>query len=230
MREPDEHVTTNLTIEPRGSATRRRRLIVVAAVGVTAAMGAGLLATQNSDAEYPEQAAQNGAAAPTTLAPAVSAQTPATPGASGSAPVASPPPTKAAPSPTRLRTPKPAVTSYRAGAETPEPRVVAADVPVREQTSRKGNSTLKVVSANGDLSYQREMLWRADDGTAVGQVRCTNNIKVNFNSPAKVRPTMLLCWRLSAERSAYTLAVDPDGKPVQAESVTALNKAWAALG
>lgn len=94
----------------------------------------------------------------------------------------------------------------------------------------KDRRTMKVVSARTDLTGQRELAWIADAGEVVGTARCTRKFRIGAKTEPTERPTMLLCWRTSATRSAYTLAVDIDKRPSETVSVEALNKAWEKLG
>nr|WP_296066519.1 hypothetical protein [uncultured Actinoplanes sp.] len=95
---------------------------------------------------------------------------------------------------------------------------------------RTKKATLRVVSARADLSGQRELAWVADEGEPVGGAHCTQKIQLSNNPKPKVRPSLLICWRTSAERSAYTVAVDLNRTPSKAASVAALDKAWSELG
>jgi hypothetical protein len=234
VRDPDEHITEDLSAvldgDPIDPRPRRRRLALIAAAGLTVAVGGGAFAlTRGPDTNDPAPVAgtrANGGAGPagTSGDPVPSAA----PSGSHATQAAQPDGAAASPTASRLRTPKPATTSYRAGADTSEPRAVVADVPVTTVSSGspKEGRTLKVVSARGDLSHEREMVWAADQGEAVGEARCTQNFKISFSAPVTHRPTMLLCWRLSSTRSAYSLMVDLHGKPSRTDSVAALDKAW----
>jgi hypothetical protein len=95
---------------------------------------------------------------------------------------------------------------------------------------KKDRRTLRLVTAHADLTGQRELAWAADEGRVVGSSRCTQNFRLNPNDPAVVRPTMLLCWRISKTKSVYTVAVDLAGKPSEKDSVATIDKAWSSLG
>jgi hypothetical protein len=102
---------------------------------------------------------------------------------------------------------------------------------VNERTERTANGSIRVISARHDLSGQREMRFAGDEGKPVGKgVTCTNRMRFAEGTPATVRPTALLCWRVSKERSVVTMAVAPKGKPSAAASVAVISKEWAALG
>jgi hypothetical protein len=94
----------------------------------------------------------------------------------------------------------------------------------------KDGATLQVVSARHDLTGQRELSWAADDGRAVDKVRCTQNFRFSAGTPAVEKPMLLLCWRVSAARSVYTIAVTVKGRPSTAVSAAAINRRWAKLG
>ncbi|MEU4688358.1 hypothetical protein [Actinoplanes sp. NPDC023714] len=102
-------------------------------------------------------------------------------------------------------------------------------VDVKDEGSAKEGKTLRVITAKHDLSGQRELLWAADDGEKVGQARCTQNFKFTNNPKPKIRPTMLMCWRTSKEKSVVTIAIDMDEKPSKAESVKELSERWKTL-
>jgi hypothetical protein len=133
-------------------------------------------------------------------------------------------------------TPAPGGTTGRTAA--PVPQVTAAGVPTVEAdgvtvTTTGGgpgdSRTFKIVSARKDLTGQREMVWAADAGTPVGKARCTQNFKFGPNSRKGIRKTLLLCWRTSAQRSVYTIAVDMRGVPSRKLSVDELNRVWDSL-
>jgi hypothetical protein len=96
-------------------------------------------------------------------------------------------------------------------------------------TLAKDKKTFKVVSAHGDLTGQRELRWVADAGHAVGKARCTQNFRFNPQSKPSVRPTLLICWRLSPTKSVYTVLVDLSHKPSAKASAAAIDKAWRAM-
>lgn len=68
---------------------------------------------------------------------------------------------------------------------------------------------VRVVAARTDLTGALELAWAGDAGTKVGPVSCTNKTKLTPDQPARVRPTVMLCWRTSASLSVYTLVIDP---------------------
>jgi hypothetical protein len=100
---------------------------------------------------------------------------------------------------------------------------------VRTYGSQQQGNYLKVVSAHTNLSGQKELAWAADDGHAVGAARCTQKFAFSNQSTPAVKPTLLVCWRTTADRSAYTVAVVRSGRPSEQRSATMLNEAWTKL-
>ena len=90
--------------------------------------------------------------------------------------------------------------------------------------------TIRVVVGRTDLTGKLELRWAADAGHPVGTARCTQNFKLTDGAPARIRPTMLLCWRTSPTLSAYSLLIDFDHRPQESDGVTALEAAWSAAG
>jgi hypothetical protein len=94
----------------------------------------------------------------------------------------------------------------------------------------RDKATLRVVSARADLTGQRELSWVANAGERLGGARCTQKIRLSAGAAALVKPTLLLCWRTSADKSVYTLAVNVAERPSKKASVAALDKEWSKLG
>jgi hypothetical protein len=114
----------------------------------------------------------------------------------------------------------------------PRPNEVVPDsaITVSETGSLRAGGTLKVVSARADLTGQRELAWVADGGRTVGDAECSQKIRLSPDAPARVRPTLLLCWRTSGTKSVYTVAVNRKGRPSTRASIAALDRRWAELG
>jgi hypothetical protein len=87
---------------------------------------------------------------------------------------------------------------------------------------------MRITSARYDLSGRGEMLWAADSGRPVGDAHCTQNFHFIQNGRATLRPTMLLCWRTSDERSVVVLSVGR--KPSTLDSAGVIDEQWAKLG
>lgn len=102
--------------------------------------------------------------------------------------------------------------------------LTAGSIPVNRRTVR-------VVSGLTDLSSARELTWRADEGKPVGDARCTQLFRIGSpNAAPGLRPTMMLCWRLSQARSAYALVVSLDDPPSAPATVKLVDEAWSKLG
>jgi hypothetical protein len=223
--------------------SRRRKQAVAGAVGVAAILGGGaFLVTQQLTDDAGTVVQDTGAMAPLTPAAPESV----TPSASAFTPKKSAAPTSRSASPSTSptsKTPKQRIAEARAAASKAGTQVrrplpptnggaiaASSEVTVTNTGSLKDGGTMRVVSAKQDLTGQRELRWAADDGETVANARCTQNFVFSSGSPAKERPTMLLCWRTSAERSVITVAVTANGRPSAANSVSILNKQWARLG
>lgn len=89
--------------------------------------------------------------------------------------------------------------------------------------------TMRLVAARTDLSGTLEMIWAADAGHAVGADHCTQNVRLVPQGQARVRPTIMLCWRTSATLSAYVLVIDPRATLTDADAAPALDQVWSAI-
>ncbi|GAB7041707.1 MULTISPECIES: hypothetical protein [Catenuloplanes] len=235
---------------------RRRKQIIAGAAGVFAVLGVAgaVVAVQANnqpdpappanvgalpplDDAVPVPSAQPGATVRTGSAPATASPSPGAPRSTGAARAVETPPDP----PERSRTaerkdedagaaalPQPTKT-LRA---LPDSRstVKGSEVTVDETRSADKRRRLRVASARTDLTGYQELAWVTDDTTKVGDVECTNKIRLSPDVPATERPTLLICWRLSGTKSVYTVAVDMDGRPAPEESVAALSKRWQELG
>ncbi|MDY7090473.1 MAG: hypothetical protein SYR96_35965 [Actinomycetota bacterium] len=111
------------------------------------------------------------------------------------------------------------------------PESKGADVRVVEKGSvQKGGKVLRTVSAHADLTGYGELAWVADNGVPVGEARCSQTFRLSNEETGKERPTLMICWRTSDERSVYTVSVNVNGRPSKKESAAAIDKAWKALG
>ncbi|MEU4557987.1 hypothetical protein AB0F72_06340 [Actinoplanes sp. NPDC023936] len=215
---------------------RRRKQAIVGITGAAAVLaGAGFLVLQLNSAEQPSL-------------PEPAALAPLTDSAPASAP-AEQESSEADPSETRTpkKTTKPADAVEISPAPSPSPsateaeasaaakdRLKAATVtagPVSERTELLKNGTIRIVSAPRDLTGERDLQLAADRGKPAGQgVTCTTTVRITGGVPESARPTMLLCWRTSEERSVVTMAVVPSGEPPTASSVEIIGREWAKLG
>ncbi|AGL19799.1 hypothetical protein [Actinoplanes sp. N902-109] len=225
-----------------------RRKQVAAATAGLAVLGAGAwLATTLATGDATTETRDVAAPAPVTTEPSATAS--AT-GAAGS-PMPSSSAVPSVPVSAAPATPEP-VTSSKATREEqiaavrklarqpnnqvrrPLPQPVTAvedgDLTVADTGSlKKDRATLRVVSARQDLTGQRELSTVADAGVPAGPARCTQNFRFGAGAPAVTKPTLLICWRTSAGKSVYTVAVDLDGRPDRDKSVAALQHVWDAM-
>ncbi|GIE33026.1 hypothetical protein Ait01nite_060710 [Actinoplanes italicus] len=106
-----------------------------------------------------------------------------------------------------------------------------ADSAPGTETTRNlpGGGTMRITTAEGDLTGQRPLLWAGDEGRTVGPNRCTQSFRFSQGDLGVERPTMLLCWRTSASRSVAVLSVDPDGTPSVEESAKVIDREWEKL-
>jgi hypothetical protein len=222
--------------------TRRTKLAAVGAAGLLAILGVGGAVYQLTDDN------DSGPAEPGAMGVAVDASTapaPASPSRSAAGRVK---PKAAAAAPTPSPTPSPvhrktdaerkkamvgkAAAEARNLVKQPLPPAGGTAASVSNvtvtRTGKPGNS-LKVVSAGQDLTGYRELAWVADEGEAVGDARCTSTIRLSNAAEPRERPTLLLCWRTSATKSVYTVAVDSKGRPSKKASVAAIDERWAKL-
>jgi hypothetical protein len=231
--------------------TRRRKQALIGVAGL-AVLGAGafLVTAQASDNNKTEtrDAAALAPVAPVigsddvTAAPSASGSVPAPSGAaSASAPASAPASASAAT--TKAQTRKQKIDAVRGTARDNVGKL--ATRPMRQHAGRvvsdkdltvvetgslkKDKATMRVVSARLDLTGQRELSWVTDQGEAFGDAHCTQKIRVREGMPPVEKPTLLLCWRTSAHKSVYTVAVNVTGPPSTAVSVAALDRAWAKL-
>jgi hypothetical protein len=213
----------------------RRRKAVIGAVGLLSILGGGaVVATQVFDDPKTTATSRTGAlrpAVPDATPPAATPSSAAATGASPSAAAATP----------RPKTTEEQIDAVRSLAARPNDQVRRPPVPTAAaaavdeadvtttQVQERGE-TLKTVSAHQDLSGFRELSLLADKGTKYGDTRCTKKIRFSHAEKVRERPTLLLCWRTSAQKSVYTVAVKIGGRPSSALSVAAIDKKWAELG
>jgi hypothetical protein len=230
---------------------RRRYQVMVAAIAAAAiAATAGILVARQARQRHSQMSSG---------LPIGAAATPGTPAAAGSAAGVTPPQTAAPGSTTPPTPPAPGGTATggaapggtatggaaaggapdsagvgRAPATQPTvTKALIGNVPATVTSSGsmpKEHHTLRVVSAQADLTGQGELAWAADAGTPVGDARCTQNFRFNPGSRVGERPTMVLCWRTSAQKSVYVIAVDIDHRPSAKAAAATIGQVWSTLG
>jgi hypothetical protein len=204
--DPDQTTVIEMP-EPVRRPWQRRRYQVAAGAGLVAVLAAGALAARS--------AGQTGEPAETTYGRALASTSPLV-----SLGVPSPSPM---PSPTE--SPIPTIRPLA-----PRPALTVSPSVSNSGTLAKDHHTLRVVTARADLTGQRELAWAADAGRQVGTSRCTQNFRFSTDTPPRVRPTMMLCWRTSATKTVYAIVVDIDKRPSERETVQIINRVWAQMG
>ena len=235
---PDDHGST-------AHRRNRRRQQAIAGVAGLAVLGAGAYLVTAQVVDNTRTETKDAAAlAPAPLEPhppSASESASAEPSESASASASPSAVTPAPPAPSKTLTAEQRVAKARAAASkagypvkrglVPTAKVAAGPVSVRNTGSLQQGGTMRIVSAPYDLTGTRELLWAADEGNPAGDdVRCTQNFKLSNDTEARVRPSMLLCWRTSAGKSVVTVAVARKGKPASAASVAVIDREWAKIG
>ena len=104
--------------------------------------------------------------------------------------------------------------------------IASGPVTVSTETGMDG-SMIRVVAARYDLTGR----WSAGDpGRRVGDARCTAKLAAVPGGPAVERPTMLVCWRMSASKSVVTVAIRAQAHPLAGSSVDVLDRNWTEMG
>lgn len=232
------------------TATRlrgRRYRVVAAGVAGLAVLGGGAYLIADNAGRH-EQASTTSLAPPATAsasadsvatADSVGAAEPSPSSSAVRKPPSSPAPTAAAGTEATTKTAAEQVAEARKAAAkagypvqrgfTAAPDAPKGPVKVTNTGSLRTGGTMRVVTAKHDLSGQRELLWAADKGEPVGNAQCTQKFHFSNKRKAAVRPTMLLCWRTSKQKSVITVAITVEGKPSSKASVAEIDKQWARL-
>jgi hypothetical protein len=225
-----------------GSGFGRNRRTVLGVAGLAAVLGVGAFVVTDQLTKKPPtpRVVAEPAVSSPSAGPSSAATTDAAPTSRATGPVL-PARAQASPSPSTVkeRVDQARSANERLGTEVRSPLTskvggyVADPSKIKVETIgtvSKDRRQMRVVSAPLDLTGQRELAWVADGGEPYRGAHCSQTIKMSNNAEAKVRPTLLVCWRTSATRSAYTLLVDLDKKPSKEDSIAALDRAWAKLG
>ena len=224
--------------------SRRRKQVIAGAVGVAAILGGGAFLvteamTDNADTVVRDTGAlapltPATSAAPSAADPSAPATTPAKSGAATSKSTPSAAPTQKSRA-EMIEAMKGAAAKATDNVKRPLPpqggtAASAGEMTVTESGSLKTGGTLKVVSAKKDLTGQGELGIVADEGRPVGDVRCSQNVRFSADAPAVEKPTLMICWRTSATKSVYTVAVVKSGRPSADISAAAVARQWNKLG
>lgn len=255
--DPRAGETGGLYASAAARSVQRRKQAAVGAVGLLAMLGAGIFVVDQVRGGHDQTAVDTGALAPfeadpvTTPSPTpIASRAPST-GASarpGKMPRLQPAAASARYSRSAPASPTTATGQPSAAAEETVPAtgagppvhrplsppsratVAAAGIKVVETGSLKEEGrTMRIVSARQDLTGQRELSWVADDREAVGDAWCTQTVRLSSDVEPAKHPTLLVCWRTSAEKSVYTVAVDLSGHPSKKDSVAIIDRVWSEL-
>ena len=222
----------------------RGRRAAVGAVGLIALLGGGsyVLTTQLSKPAT-VQKPETGAVGAVVPVPANSGDA-SSPRSSTSVGPSAPTTASGSPKPSKASVPDPvASASAKVEREIKKARAAAAEdgYPVirplpastarpapgqRETQKRDKQGSVRVITAKGDLTGQRELRWVADKGTPAGTARCSRKIRLSNEQAAAVVPNMLMCWRTSAAKSVVVINVRYREKPTTAATVAILDNEW----
>jgi hypothetical protein len=112
------------------------------------------------------------------------------------------------------------------------PAGAAAAAAAKEQIigSAKEGGTMRIVTVRGDLAGQREIGWVAGGIKKHGKVECSQRFKLYNEQKPKTRPSLLVCWRTSADRSVIVVDTKIGGRPAVAKSLSVIDREWRKLG
>jgi hypothetical protein len=121
------------------------------------------------------------------------------------------------------------------GVKVTRPLTAAAGVaPVvdlrRTTTGSLAKGIVRLVTARSDLTGQQELGWVAGGVIDHGDDKCTQTFRLSNEPVARKKPTLLLCWRTSADKSVVAAIVDPKGRPSTAKALTAVDDKWDSMG
>lgn len=113
-----------------------------------------------------------------------------------------------------------------------DPAGAAAAAEAKEVTigSAKEGGTMRIVTARGDLTGQRELGWVAGDVRKHGEAECSQRFKLYNEQEPKTRPSLLVCWRTSAKRSVIVVDTKLGGRPEVGKSLAVIEREWRKLG
>ena len=234
--------TPDAIVVDRPRSSRNRRRVAIGAVGMAAVLGAGGYAltrgsepaTESAQAPMTITHSSDASAAPATSK--ASAATKESQKAGNDTTVNAEPTPKSAAE--RIREAREA--AARDGvkitrplpAKDESPERVAAAASAKEVTvgSAKEGGTMRIVTAHGDLSGQREIGWVAGGIKKHGKVQCSQRFKLYNEQEPKTRPSLLVCWRTSAERSVIVADTKIGGRPSVEKSLSVIEREWRKLG
>lgn len=186
----------------------------------------GALAVPDASA-MPETVAASGSAGASSAAPQPSGSASAGASASASAEVISPEVLKSIEA-AREQMRKEGVEIQRP--VVPKATTTAADIQMTTKGSLKEGGIVRMITARGDLTGQRELAYVAGGVAKHRNVPCTQTFKFSTNPAPAKRANLLMCWRTSAKKSVIAMVVDPKGHPSRDKAVDAIAEKWRSMG
>jgi hypothetical protein len=110
----------------------------------------------------------------------------------------------------------------------PQPATTVAGI--QQADSGRLGGTVRVVSAPGDLTGQRELTWVAGGVSKYKGYDCSQTFKFNTNPVPTRKPNLLMCWRTSAQKSVIAVVVDAKGHPSKDKALAAISQRWNSMG
>ncbi len=211
----------------------RRRKVVVGTVGL-AVVGAGatFLATKPSaapDPASPEFAAVVRATGPSPSTGSVSPSPSPSPSASASSTQADQPALTSQQKTDAVKGRARKDGELHVRRAVPHDGVWAAAEALHRSEFKVGSDLIKITSAAQDLTGQYELSWVTPRGANHGGVECTNRIRLTQGAPLSVKPTLLVCWRISSSRSVYAVSTSSTAEPSWKAAVDRINREWKRL-
>jgi hypothetical protein len=112
-----------------------------------------------------------------------------------------------------------------------EPAADAVRGEVKDRVVPIKGGTVRITTAYFDLTGHPQALIAGDKGRAVEDgVRCTNNVRFAEGQPPRKRPTVIMCWRMSKERSVVIFMATPKLTPAVGTNLGILRREWRKLG
>jgi hypothetical protein len=218
--------------------SRRRARAVVGAAGLAAVLGGGAyLVTLTIADDRSTAIRETGGSAPLVAASPPAAEPTASASATASATPASAASALAASIPPDVRDKIEAARRKMAddGVEVarpvlPQTTATADDIKLTTKGSLKEGGILRIVTARGDLTGQRELAWVAGGVEKYRNTSCSQTFQFSTNPVPTKKPNLLLCWNTSAEKSVIAIVVDPKGHPSRDKAVDAVEKKWRSMG
>ncbi|MDR6326115.1 hypothetical protein [Actinoplanes couchii] len=113
----------------------------------------------------------------------------------------------------------------------PAPSRTLPDSEIKIKTEKGQASLLRVTTARGDLGGQKDLRIVADKGFPAGEATCSQKFRFALNAEPRHIPNMMICWRLSGNRSVITLGTTYDGsEPPVSAYLKVIEKEWGKLG